>query len=111
MEETQGRFEVGDARIAGRDDRHAPPMLVLQRRNQQRPRLDRGAGDVETAVAVEELPEERSLRDARAKIGDEGIVTVQGRSLMLRCEAPKHTIARAPLIRLRHLLPTAVNLR
>src|SRR5687767_6564754 len=80
MEEAQRGLEVGDACVAGRDDRDAATMLVLQRGDQQRACFDGRAGDVEAAVPIEELSEKRGLCDARAKIGNQRIVAVHSRA-------------------------------
>jgi hypothetical protein len=76
MEKPQRCLEIRYARIARRDDRHTSPMLVLQSSDQQRTRFNGGACNVNAAFAVEKLSEERSLRDTRAKLLDERVVTV-----------------------------------
>jgi hypothetical protein len=76
MKEPQRGFEVGHARIARRNDGDAAAELVLQCRDEQRACFDGCAGDIEAAVAIEELPKKRRLGDARAKIGNQGVVAV-----------------------------------
>ncbi len=76
MKEAQCHLEIGDRRIARRDYRDRLAMVVLQRGDEQRARLDRGAGDVDPAIG-KEVPEKASARDAGAKLFDELGLAVQ----------------------------------
>jgi hypothetical protein len=79
MKEPQRGLEVVDGRVAGRDDRNAPAMMILHRGDEQRARFDRCAGDVESRGAGE-LSKEGSALDARAEIGDQGVVAIHSRA-------------------------------
>jgi len=71
MEEAQRRFEVVDGRVAGDDDRHPPLLRLLERRQDQRARLLRRAGDVEARVWGGDALEGPCPRDLGADGGNE----------------------------------------
>ena len=50
MEQPQRSLKIIDRRIARHDDRDPPSRRLLQRRQHQRPRLDRRAGDVDAPI-------------------------------------------------------------
>ena len=76
MKEAQRRLEIGDRRVARRDHRNRLAVMVLQRGDEQRAGLDRGAGEVDPAIG-QEILEKASARDAGAKLFDELGLAVQ----------------------------------
>ncbi len=75
MEELQGGGEVVDRGVARHDDGQPPAGHLLQRRQDERARLDGCAGQLD-AGGRDETPEGLAPCDERAERGDEVVVAV-----------------------------------